>query len=580
MYIKKYIRIFIISILLILIPEFILHVYSSTSLEVVKAKDDTEFAIKVSKLKNKNNKQKSIIASNNKNRLLVVYNNDFNYYDFDGLDTIIFNKNNLCVMQFNSNINANNAYEKLKKDKNIKSVEFDSIIKITNNFSNIGATTIKHKSWGADAIEIDKYIKYIKKIPHKKIIVSVVDTGIYYNHSFLKSRIENNGYDFVSIDEDPNDENGHGTHVAGIIVDCTYSFDDIKIIPVRVLDEDGYGWVSDIASGILYSADNDASIINLSLCGPHSEYVDSSIKNVIKKGLVVVCAAGNKNINIDTNEVCPAHIKNAITVGAINDDLVVTYYSNYGKSLDVVAPGDRINSCSLDGKYIINSGTSMATPHVSACAALLKMRYPNKSCTQIGSVIRRSAISDTPKKYYGSGIIDMENLLDSIKYQNIKVNKKFTYTGKVIKPIIIVSQNGEKLFKGEDYTVSYKNNKKIGIASVIIKGKGSYSGSRTLYFKIVPKGTEIKSIKAKKKGFTVKWKKQESKTSGYQIQYSTSKSFKNVKKKIIKGKDSTSYKLTKLKSKKIYYVRVRTYKNVDGKKYYSFWSEVKSIKTK
>lgn len=578
MYIKKYIRIFIISILLILTHGFLLYADDNNSYKVIKAKNDTEFAIQTSKLKNENNKYKSISASTNKNRLLVVYNNDFNYHDFDGLDTIIFNKNNLCVMQFNSNINADNAYKKLKKDKNIKSVEFDSIIKIINNFSSIGATTIKHKSWGADAIEIDKYIKYIKKIPHKKIIISVVDTGIYYNHSFLKSRIDDSGYDFVSTDEDPDDENGHGTHVAGIIVDCTYNFNDIKIMPIRVLDEDGHGWMSDLVSGILYSADNGASVINLSLCGPHSEYIDSSIKNIIKKGSIVVCAAGNENINIDTNEVCPAHIKNAITVGAINDDLIVTYYSNYGKSLDVVAPGDRINSCSLDGKYIINSGTSMAAPHVSACAALLKMRYPNKSCTQIGSVIRRSADSDTPKKYYGSGMIDMENLLDSIKYQNIKVKKKFTYTGKVIKPIITVSQNGEKLFKGEDYTVSYKNNKKIGTASVIIKGKGSYSGSRTLYFKIVPKGTEIKSIKANKKEFIVKWKKQKSKISGYQIQYSTNKNFKNSKKKTIKNKDIVSYKISNLKSKKIYYVQIRTYKIVDNKKYYSFWSDIKSIK--
>ena len=579
MYIKKCIRIFIIFILLILIHGFLLYADDNNSYKVIKAKTNTEFAIQTSKLKNENNKHKSISASNNKNRLLVVYSNDFSYSDFEGLDTIIFNKNNLCVMQFNSSINAENAYKKLIKDRNIKSVEFDSIIKITNNFSSVGVTT-KHKSWGADAIEIDKYIKYIKKIPHKKVSISVVDTGVYYNHSFLKSRIEDNGYDFVSTDEDPNDENGHGTHVAGIIVDCTYGFNDIKIMPVKVLDEDGYGWVSDIASGILYSADNGASVINLSLCGPHSEYVDSSIKNAIKRGLVVVCASGNENVNIDTNKICPAHIKNAITVGAINEDLVVTYYSNYGKSLDVVAPGDRINSCSLDGKYIINSGTSMAAPHVSACAALLKMRYSDKSCAQIGSIIRRSADSDTPKKYYGSGMVDMENLLDSIRYQNISVKTKFTYTGKTIRPIVKVSQNGEKLFINEDYIVSYKNNKKIGTASIVVKGKGSYNGSKILYFKIVPKGTEIKYVKAKKKGFTVKWKKQKSKTSGYQIQYSTSKSFKNAKKKTIKGKDSTSYKFTRLKSKKTYYIRIRTYKTVDGIKYYSFWSDTKSIKIK
>lgn len=166
----------------------------------------------------------------------------------------------------------------------------------------------------------------------------------------------------------------------------------------------------------------------------------------------------------------------------------------------------------------------------------------------------------------------------------VTLNKKsYTYNGKEKKPVVTITAGIETLTKDTDYTVSYKNNVKVGTASVIITGKGAYTGSVTLTFKILPKGINtLGKIKAKSKGFTVNWKKQTKSTTGYQIQYSTSKKFMGnttVTKTI--GKASTT-KLTvnKLKSKKKYYVRIRTYKTVNGKKYYSSWSNSKSITTR
>ncbi|MGN1420474.1 MAG: fibronectin type III domain-containing protein [Eubacterium sp.] len=110
--------------------------------------------------------------------------------------------------------------------------------------------------------------------------------------------------------------------------------------------------------------------------------------------------------------------------------------------------------------------------------------------------------------------------------------------------------------------------------------KGNYSGTKTLYFTIKPKSTSISSLSAGSKKFTVKWKKQSTQTTGYQVQYSTSSKFKRAKTVTVSKNSTTSETISKLKSKKKYYVRVRTYKVVNGTKYYSSWSKVKSVKTK
>lgn len=161
---------------------------------------------------------------------------------------------------------------------------------------------------------------------------------------------------------------------------------------------------------------------------------------------------------------------------------------------------------------------------------------------------------------------------------SIQIKSAYTYTGKPIKPSI---KNGF-LEKGKDFKDSYLNNTKIGKATMIITGIGDYyKGTFKKTFKIVPKGTTISKVTKAKKAFTIKWKKQKTQTTGYQIQYSTDKYFLTGKKTITITKNkTTSSKITKLKSNKKYYVRIRTYKNVKGTKFCSSWSKVKSIKTK
>lgn len=155
------------------------------------------------------------------------------------------------------------------------------------------------------------------------------------------------------------------------------------------------------------------------------------------------------------------------------------------------------------------------------------------------------------------------------------------YTGKAVKQKIKVKLNGKTLTKDVDYTVSYKNNKKTGKATIKIKGKGYYKGTITKEFYICPKKSKINSVEsAKKKQLTVDWKK-DSQATGYQILIATNKDFtKNKDAVTVKNNKTTSKTIKKLKSGKTYYVKVRAYKTIGGKKVYGSYSKVEKIKVR
>lgn len=158
----------------------------------------------------------------------------------------------------------------------------------------------------------------------------------------------------------------------------------------------------------------------------------------------------------------------------------------------------------------------------------------------------------------------------------------YTYNAKVKTPTVTVKDSsGKTLKKNTDYTVSYaKGRKYVGTYKVTIKMKGKYSGNKTLTFKINPPKTSVKKLTAGKKSLKVSINKKTTQVTGYEVQYSTSKKFKKAKTTTVKSYKKTSVTLKKLSAKKTYYVRVRTYKIVKGKKFYSGWSKVKVKKTK
>jgi len=182
-------------------------------------------------------------------------------------------------------------------------------------------------------------------------------------------------------------------------------------------------------------------------------------------------------------------------------------------------------------------------------------------------------------KYTGSVKRTFKIVKKSVTALSYSSVKDKTYTGKAQKPSVTVKNGSVKLKKDRDYTIKYSKNKNVGTATITIKGKGSYSGTKKITFKILPKKASLSKVVSKAKGkLTVSWKKV-SGVSGYQIQYSLKSNFKNSK--TVSAKAGASSKtIAKLTGNKTYYVRIRTYKTAGGKRYYSGWSSAKKGKVR
>ncbi len=157
--------------------------------------------------------------------------------------------------------------------------------------------------------------------------------------------------------------------------------------------------------------------------------------------------------------------------------------------------------------------------------------------------------------------------------------KSQTYTGKALKPAVTVKYGSKTLKKGTDYTVSYKNNKAVGVATVTVKGKGGYTGTKKVTFNILPRSVAISKLTAGKQSLTVKWGRR-AEATGYELQYALKSSFAGAKTVKIKKNATVSATIKKLKTGKTYYVRLRSYKTVGKKTFYSAWSKGKGVKVK
>lgn len=207
------------------------------------------------------------------------------------------------------------------------------------------------------------------------VLVAIVDTGISANHPDLAGKVIA-GYDYVNNDYDPTDDNGHGTHVAGIAGALTNNQTGIagicwlnRLLSIKVLNSSGSGYYSWVANGIIYAADNGASVINLSLGGSsYSSTLESAVNYAWNKGVVTVAAAGN---NANNAILYPARFEKVVAVASTTNTDERWGLSNYGAELDISAPGSAIYSTVLNGQYAYKSGTSMATPHVAGASGLL-----------------------------------------------------------------------------------------------------------------------------------------------------------------------------------------------------------------
>jgi subtilisin family serine protease len=263
------------------------------------------------------------------------------------------------------------------------------------------------------------------------VVVAVIDTGVLYNHSDLSSNIwknpgeipDNNidddgngyvddtrGWNFVNSTNDPIDDQEHGTHVSGIIgaegnngIGVAGVSWNVKIMPLKAFDQYGQGSTLDAIKAIDYANANGASVISNSWGGP--EYSQALKDAIDASPAVVICAAGNGNGNDnDYYPVYPASFSspNIISVAATDHNDTLAVFSNIGlSSVDLAAPGTSILSTYYLGNYVTMSGTSMATPHVSGVAALVKAANPSLSSAQIKNIL----LSTVDKKSSLSGKI-------------------------------------------------------------------------------------------------------------------------------------------------------------------------------
>ncbi len=260
------------------------------------------------------------------------------------------------------------------------------------------------------------------------VTVAVIDTGVDASHPDLAGQVLP-GFDETTQTAGTSiDPNGHGTHVSGTIAALTGNGDGVasvapnaKILPIRVLDANGSGYMSDTANGIIYAADHGANVINMSL-GATSQVaaVSNAISYARSKGVVVVAAAGNSRASGSPTSY-PGADAGVIAVAATDSTDTVAYYSNAGSYVDVAAPGSSILSTYPTAKgnsYAILSGTSMASPHVAAVAALLKSYSSTLTPDQVEQALESSATDlGTPGRDndYGYGRIDALAALNAVK---------------------------------------------------------------------------------------------------------------------------------------------------------------------
>ncbi|MBG0827339.1 type VII secretion-associated serine protease mycosin [Planomonospora sp. ID67723] len=235
--------------------------------------------------------------------------------------------------------------------------------------------------------------------------VAVVDTGVDGSHPDLTGAVLP-GADLVTSGGDGRtDPNGHGTHVAGTIaaragngLGVAGLAPGARILPVRVLDSEGSGWNSDVAQGIAYAVDHGATVVNLSLGGPQDDpMLKAAIDYALGKDVVVVAAAGNSGrdcatlsspmpgVNCGNPTEYPAAYPDLITVAATDETDARAVFSGYKPYVDLAAPGVDVASTYPSGRYVYMDGTSMATPHVAAAAALIRARFPAMGVSEVAA---------------------------------------------------------------------------------------------------------------------------------------------------------------------------------------------------
>ena len=327
----------------------------------------------------------------------------------------VCNGDGLLYLKFRCQRTAKSAIDGLQSDDVVIFAHPNGIVTTTSHPGGNPNTQVLptlSDRWGAERVDTDSFIRYLSQSEKTTtdILVAVVDTGIDASHPQFVNRLRVDlGYNFVDNNTNTADDNGHGTHVAGILTDCTP--DNVKIIPYKSLNAFGSGTDLQSVLAIKAAADKGVKVINISLgsidVSGRTAYIwEEAINYAIERGSVSVAAAGNDRLN--TSYVLPAGLMQVITVSASDKSDRSADFSNYGDSVDVAAPGVDILSANPGGGYTYDDGTSMSAPFVSAVASMYVLVNQAYFPAELQSLIRRTTQSRGLiwNMYLGTGVLN------------------------------------------------------------------------------------------------------------------------------------------------------------------------------
>ncbi len=343
------------------------------------------------------------------------------------------------------------AIENIRKNPNVAYVEMDGEVHAHDELD---------ASWGVERIGAGNV--HDGGNTGADVKVAILDTGIDYNHPDLDDNFDTAllGYDFVNDDADPKDDNGHGTHCAGIVAAEDNEEGVVGVAPgadlyaVKVLDSGGSGYVSDAVAGIQWSIENGTQVISMSFGGGfYSESMEAACDAADAAGIVVVASAGNsgnppaRGDNVDY----PARYDSVIAVAATDSNDIRARWSSTGPDVELAAPGVGIYSTYLGGGYATKSGTSMAGPHVAGTAALAIASYKSNV---------RQYLQDTADdlgatgedNLYGYGLVDADEDVPPAPNTPPEANAGGPYTGT---EDVAITFDGSGSGDSDDDTLTY-----------------------------------------------------------------------------------------------------------------------------
>lgn len=291
-------------------------------------------------------------------------------------------------------------------------------IRITITEPIVGTVTPPYEQkipWGVAMVDAPKVWPISRG---RGVRVAVIDTGIAADHPAIRDNYKG-GINILSPHFSPTDYNGHGTHVAGIIAGRMAETGIVGVAPrthlyaVKAFNRKGSANLSDLLSAINWCIENKMQIINMSFgMDKLSESLKQAIQIAHRKGIIMVAATGNQGLTAKID--FPARYPETIAVTSVSKDGNLSFFSNYGKGVDLAAPGDRIPSAWLNNSKREMSGTSMAVPHVTGTIALLYHLNPSLNPEQIRYILTQTSIKS---RKIGIGVIN--------SYQAIKFYRKF-----------------------------------------------------------------------------------------------------------------------------------------------------------